>query len=388
MIINAQHRQTGAASMIVLLLMGLCGFLLWAALFDIDQSVRAQGQVIPSDRTQIIQAADGGVLSKILVEEGQSVKAGQHLAVLETDRSHASYEESRAKAAALAAALERAQAEASGKPLIFTHKTKDFPEFITVQKALYEQRKISLEEELATLKEELVMAQEELKMNENLIITGDTSRLEVMRTKRQVTDIKGKINATQNKYKQDARIEVTKIEEEQTSNNYKLKERQSILGHTELNSPVTGVVKSLKISTIGGVLRAGDELMQISPTEGDMIIETKVNPVDIGQLSLELPVSIKLDAYDYSTFGTLNGSVTHISSDTLTETGSKGEVNTFYRVNVKVSPDKLQDNPKFAKMILKPGMIATVDIRTDSRSVLKYLAKPLFKAFGGALNER
>jgi adhesin transport system membrane fusion protein len=374
--------------MTMLLLMGLCGFLLWAALFDIDQSVRAQGQVIPSNRSQIIQAADGGVLSQILVEEGQSVMAGQRLAVLEADRSHAGYEESRAKAAALAAALERTQAEASGKPLIFKQTIVDFPEFIAVQKALYEQRKLSLNEELTTLQEGLVMAQEELKMNGDLIITGDTSRLEVMRTKRQLADIKGKINATKNKYKQDARIEATKIEEEQATNHYKLEERQSVLGHTELNSPVTGIVKYLKITTIGGVLRAGDELMQISPTEGDMIIETKVNPVDIGQLSLELPVTIKLDAYDYSTFGTLNGSVTHISSDTLTETGSKGEANTFYRVNVKVSADKLQDNPKFAKMILKPGMTATVDIRTDSRSVLKYLAKPLFKAFGGALNER
>ena len=203
---QTQHRQLGAISMSVLLLMGLCGFLLWAALFDIDQSVRAQGQVIPSDRTQIIQAADGGVLSQILVEEGQSIKARQRLAVLETDRSHANYEESRAKGAALAAALERAQAEATGKPLIFKQKTKDFPEFITVQKALYEQRKLSLEEELATLKEGLVMAQEELKMNEDLIVTGDTSRLEVMRTKRQVADIKGKINATQNKYKQDVMV--------------------------------------------------------------------------------------------------------------------------------------------------------------------------------------
>ncbi len=385
---QSKNRQSGSISMTVLLLIGLCVFLLWAALFDIDQTVRAQGQVIPSDRTQIIQAADGGVLSQILVEEGQSVTAGQRLAVLETDRSNASYEESRAKGAALAAALARAQAEATGRTPIFKQPIKGFPEFIAVQKALYEQRKLSLQEELATLKEGLVMAKEELQMNEDLITTGDTSRLEVMRTKRQVADIQGKINATQNKYKQDARIEATKIEEEQSSNRYKLEERQSILGHTELSSPVTGIVKSLKINTIGGVLRAGDELMQISPTEGEMIIETKVNPVDIGQLKLDLPVTIKLDAYDYSTFGTLQGTLGHISSDTLTETGSKGEVNTFYRVNVKVNVDNQQDNPKFAKIILKPGMTVTADIRTDSRSVLQYLAKPVFKAFGGALNER
>jgi len=374
--------------MTVLLLIGLCVFLLWAALFDIDQSVRAQGQVISSDRNQVIQAADGGVLSQILVEEGQTVTTGQRLALLETDRSKASYEESRAKGAALAAALDRAQAEATGQHLKFTQQTQDFPEFIAVQKALYGQRKLSLQAELSTLKEGLNMAKEELQMNEALLVTGDTSRLEVMRSKHQVADIQGKINATQNKYQQDARLEIAKVEEDLSTNRYKLEEQQSILGHTELSSPVTGIVKSIKINTIGGVLHAGDELMQISPTEGDMIIETKVNPVDIGQLTLYLPVTIKLDTYDYSTYGTLQGRLAHISSDTLSETGSKGEVNTFYRVNVKINDGNHQDNPDFAKIILKPGMTVTVDIRTDNRSVLKYLTKPLFKAFGGALNER
>jgi len=385
---NAQFSLFRSISMTFLLLIGLSLFLLWAALFEIEQTVRAQGQVIPSAHTQIIQAADGGVLSQILVEEGQSVKSGQRLAVLETDRSNAGYEESRSKGAALLAALERAQAEATNRPPKFSKNIKDFPEFIEVQQALYEQRKRSIEEELETLRTGLSMAEEELTINQELYKTGDTSKLEVMHNKRQVAEIQGKVNAVLNKYRQDARMEATKLEEELASNRYKLEERQSILGHTELTSPVTGVVKYLKINTIGGVLRAGDELMQISPTEGDMIIEAKVNPVDIGQLKLNSPVAIKLDAFDYSSYGTLKGTLNYISSDTLTEQGASGQAVTYYRANVLVDADKTKANPKLANAALKPGMTATVDIITNNRTVLQYLAKPIYKAFGGALNER
>jgi adhesin transport system membrane fusion protein len=374
--------------MTLLMLAGLVVFILWAAVFEIDQTVRAQGQVIASARTQVIQAADGGVLSKILVQEGQSVEAGQALAVLERDRSNAAYEESRAKDAALAAALVRAQAEASGHAPVFGKKFKDFPQFVTAQQALYEQRKRSLQEELSTMKDGLDLAQEELRMNESLFETGDTSHLEVMRARRQVTELRGKMNAVRNKYLHDARQEAAKLAEDLSSSRYKLEERQNILGHTMMVAPVAGVVKYLKVTTIGGVLRAGDELMQISPTNSDMVVEIKVNPVDIGQLKPDLPAVVKFDAFDYSVYGSLPGTVSYISSDTLTEQGSNGTVVAYYRAHVRLDPEKAQANRKLADMPLKPGMTTTVDIRTDSRSILQYLAKPVFKAFGGAMNER
>ncbi len=384
-----QHCR-GAISMTVLLLVGLTVFLLWAALFEIDQTVRAQGQIIPIARTQVIQSADGGVLEKLLVEEGQRVKAGQQLAVLERERSTAGFDESRAKEAALTAALIRAQAEASDRVPEFGAKLQRFPEFVAVQQALYEQRKRGLQEELTMLKEALGMAKEELRMNEALLKTGDTSQLEVMRAKRQVSELEGKINATRNKYLQEARTEATKVSEDLASNRYKLDERKSILGKTVLVAPIAGVVKYLKLTTIGGVLRAGDELMQISPTEGEMVFEVKINPADIGQLSTGLPVSIKLDAFDYSIYGSLEGTLTYLSSDTLAEQGANGQTSTYYRAQVRIDGEraKTHPNPKLAGVELKPGMTATVDIRTGHRSVLKYLAKPVYRAFGGAMNER
>lgn len=375
-------------SMTMLLLIGLIIFILWAALFDIDQTVRAQGQVIASARTQVIQAADGGVLSKILVQEGQSVTAGQNLAVLEKERPNAAFEESNAKVAALSVALIRAKAEASGHPPVFGGKFKNFTEFVTVQQELYLQRKRSLQQELTTLNEGLSMANEELRMNETLLKNGDISMLEVMRSRRQVTESQGRINATQNKYMQDARQEASKLEEDLSSNRYKLEGYQSVLSHTELITPVAGIVKYLKINTIGGVLRAGDELMQISPTDGGMVIEIKINPIDIGQLRLNLPVTIKLDAFDYSIYGTQQGTLSYISSDTLSEQAPNGQTSSFYRAQVKLDAAASGANGKLSPIWFKPGMTATVDIRTEQRSVLKYLLKPIFKSFGGAMNER
>jgi len=372
----------------LLLLLGLSGFLLWAALFEIDQTVRSQGQLIPSARTQVIQAADGGILYRILFQEGQKVNADEPLAELERDRSNAAYQESRAKNMALSASLVRAQAEAAEKPLVFNAKFKEFPEFVTAQEALYKQRKLGMKEDLDTLREALEMAQDELKMNTALFSTGDTSRLEVMRAKRQLGELQGRINAVRNKYQQDARQESTKLAEELSSSRYKLQEQQSILRHTVLTAPAAGIVKFLKVTTIGGVLRAGDELMQISPTDGDMVIEIKINPADIGLLKAGLPVSIKLDAFDYSVYGSLAGSLIYISSDTLNEQAANGQTSTYYRAQVRLNSNPESHNAKLADVVLKPGMTATVDIFTNRRTVLEYLAKPVFKAFGGAMNER
>jgi adhesin transport system membrane fusion protein len=371
-----------------LMFAGMALALAWAALSDIDQTVRAQGQVVALARTQVIQAADGGVLSRLLVREGQRVQAGETLAVLERERSSAAFEERRAHDAALAIALLRAQAEASGQAPRFGPKYKEYPELLATQQALYEQRKRGLGEESAALQDTLSMAQDELRMNEDLFKTGDTSRVEVMRARRQVTELQGRLQATRNKYLQDARQEAARLADELSSSRYKLEEQKSILDHTTLTAPVAGIVKYMKVTTIGGVLRAGDELMQISPTDGEMVVEVKVNPSDIGQLKPGLPAFVKLDAFDYSVYGNLQGTLNYISADTLTEQGANGQAQTYYRAHVRIAPQAAQANARLAALALKPGMTATVDLRTASRSLLQYLAKPIFKAFGGALNER
>ena len=373
--------------MISILSAGFAALAFWASQSDLDQLVRATGQVIPDARTQIIQAADGGVLFELRVQEGQAVKAGQILAVLEKERAQAGFKEIVARVASLRAILDRTNAEISQKPLLFNKQSAAFPEFTTAQAGLYMQRKKTLDEEMGYLQEALANAKEELEMNQKLMKTGDTSRLDLLRSERQVTDLAGRISATRNRYLQEARQDASKAEEELATTQQKLNERQSILNHTDLTSPVGGVVKYLRVNTIGGVLRPGDELMQIAPTDGGFFVEGRVTPSDVGSLKLGLPVTVRVDSFDYSIYGTLKGQLTHISPDTLSEQGSRGETNVFYRIQVRLDADQ-SHNPRAQDIVIKSGMTTSLDIRTGERTVLQYLIKPIFKAFQGAMTER
>lgn len=373
-------------SLILVMAVMFAVFVAWAAWFEIDQTVRAQGSIVTTARTQIIQAADGGVLAEILVQEGQEVKAGQRLAMLERDRSSAAFEESRSKVAALQSALIRARAESTGIKPVFPPELDAYPDFVLSQRRLFEQKRETLRDATGAIQDALKLARQELEMNQALLSSGDVSRVEVMRALRQVGDLDARLSELKNKYEQEARTEVAKLEDELSSQRHRLEERRSVLEHTDMSAPVAGIVKYLRVNTVGGVLRAGDELMQISPTESEMLIEARINPADIGQLDLGLPVQVKLDAFDYSVYGMLTGTLTYLSSDTLVEQGANGQSTTYYRARIQL--DRKQTNPMLAKVELKPGMTSTIDIKTKTRSVLRYLVKPVIRTFSGALNER
>ena len=370
------------------LTLGLVLFLAWAGYFEIEQTVRTQGQVIPGARTQIIQAVDGGVLSAIRVQEGDRVTRGQVLAVLETDRARASFDESQSKVAALAAALERAHAEAEGRRPVFGGTLAAHTHLVAAQKALYTQRQQGLNEAVAAIDDSLRLASDELRINEKLMTTGDISQVELLRVRRQVLELKAKMQEWQSKYRQEARTEAARLEEELAGQRFRRDERRNVLDHTDLTASMDGVVKYLRFNTVGGVLRAGDEVMQISPTDGELLLEVKLNPSDIGQLRVGLPVQLRLDAYDYTLYGSALGELVYLGSDTLTEPGPNGQPQTTYRGRIRLTPEKLAMHQKLRNVDIKPGMTATADIQVGHRTVLQYLTKPIARAFGGAMTER
>ncbi len=369
-----------------LLAMGLLVFVVWSTQSEMDQTVRSSGQVIAVAKNQVIQAADGGVLTELLVSEGQQVRAGQVVANLETTRSQASFQEIKAKLTSLYAARMRARAEATGEPLVFEKQFDIEGLFKSAQEQIYKQKKQTFNEELALLNSGLILSEQELRISHSLFKSGDLSQIELMKSQRQLHDSQGRILNANNKYLQEAKLELVRLEEEISTNQFKLNERQSLLDHSVLVTPVAGIVKVLRINTVGGVLRAGDELMHISPTESGQIIEAKINPSDVGELRVGLPVSIKIDAFDFSVYGMLIGKLSYISSDTLTEPTSNSSTQTYYRIQVEIDEPQASHRIKFTD--LKPGMTASLDIRTRSRSVWQYLTKPIQKAFSGALHER
>ena len=355
---------------------------LWAAFTKIDRTITAAGQVIASDRTQLVQSADGGVLKELKVKEGDKVEKGQVVAILEKERAAAAYSDALGKVSALRMTVARLQAEVLGKPFVIDPKLEaDYPELASVQKLLYTQRRQSLNQQISQLKTSLLLAQEEVRMNEPLVKTGDVSQAELLRMKRSANEIQLQITGTRNKYLQDANTELNKASEDLSTQEQTLADRTQVLSHTDLFAPETGYVKNIKVTTLGGVLRPGEEVMEILPTDNALIVEAKVMPADMASVHDGMPARVKLDAYDYSIFGTMDGQVIYISPDALNEEPQnlrQGQSPIYYRVRVQIEGAHLKSKTGQAIQV-RPGMTAQVDLMGDKRTVLSYITKPISK---------
>lgn len=367
-------------------IVGLILFFIWAANFEIDRSIRAQGQIIAMDRTQIIQSPDAGVVEKIKVKEGDSVQKGQELVILEKERANAAYSDTLGKVSALKVSLARLHAEVYGKPLQFAPELLQYKEFISNQTDLYKRRKQAIDEDIASLTASLKLAKEELEMNLPLLKTGDVGKADILKLQRQVTDIQGQITSKKNKYFQDAQAEMTKVQEDLSTQEQNLLDRKQLLEHTTLIAPMNGIVKKLVITTEGAVVRQGDQVLELLPTQSDLIVETKIQPIDMSHLIKGLPVLIKLDAYDYAIYGSMIGELDYISPDALTEQTKNGET-IYYRARINIKEKEFKN--KFSSEIqITPGMTVTVDIKTGKRTVLAYLTKPVTKTLSESLKEK
>jgi adhesin transport system membrane fusion protein len=363
-------------------------FIFWANWATLDQITRSPGQVITSSRNQVIQAPpSGGVLESLMVREGAAVKKGQLLMRFERQKVRANFEEAATKGAALKAALVRLDAEATGKSTLnFPRELDGYAQFRETQISLFNRRRQLLNEDIATLEKMRSLAQQELDMNMPLLKSGDVSRAEVLRLERQVADLAGQVASKRNKFQQDTQTDMTKAQEDLAGIVQVMAQRREELDYSEVRSPMDGVVRNVRLTTVGGVARPGDELMQIVPVEDTLVIEAKVKTADVGFLRLDLPTTVKLDAYDYAIYGTMHGHVSFISADTITEQVSGQEV-PFYRVHVKIDRSDMRPR-KGEKLDFQPGMTATVEIKTGEKSVWSYLTKPITKTLDEALRER
>lgn len=367
-------------------LLGFAALTAWASWARLDQITRAPAQVIASARTQSVQAAEGGILRTLAVKEGDAVRKGQVLAVLEQARAQASVNDSLAKVAALRITLARLRAEATGQDFQPSPDLLGYREYVQNQQALYAQRRRALEGELEALGRSLKLADQELGMNLPLLKTGDVSQADILRLQRQCSDIEAQISNRSHKYNQDVQAEMTKAQEELRTQEALLSDRDQVLNNTELKAPADGLVKNIRITTLGAVLRPTEELLQILPTGSELIMEAKLKPAEVAFVRVGHPVTIKLDAYDYSVFGVLKGRISYISPDTLTEDSRQGE-QIYYRVQAKITERGFKGDSATA-IEVRPGLTATAEIHTGRRTVLSYLVNPVAKTFHEGLRER
>ena len=370
-----------------ILLLGLIAFVVWANEFRIDQVARGTGEVIASSRVQIIQSVDGGVISNIFVKEGDSVAKGDIIATLDTKRIGASVKEVDARLAALRAKATRLQAEITGdETLVFDEDLLRFPKLIKVERALFNQKKTTLAEELNALQIAVDLAREESQLIKELSGSGDVNRSEVIKAARSLNDSKAKYLNRKNTYLEDAGAELAKAEDEIAQNRQVLSLRQEQLEDSVFTALTPGIVKNVNVTTIGGVLRAGEELMQIIPVGDELILEAKISPADIAQVHKGLNATIRFDPFDYTIFGGVIGEVVYVSADTLKEETRQGE-EIYYRVHVSTKTNPVVTTSG-KKLEILPGMTAQVDIKTSDRTVLNYLLKPLRKTLSESFGER
>lgn len=377
-----------------IIILGLLALLTWAAIGRIDQVTRAQAVLMAADRTQLVQSPEGGVLTLLHVKEGQIVQAGQLLATLQKDRAAAAVSDSRAKVAALRITLARLHAEVYGTPLVFDEALRTYTDYIRNQTDLYNKRQTAFKDDIRALENILVLAEDELRINRLLEASGDVSRTEVLRLQRSAADIKAQLASKRNKYFQDAQAEMTKAQEDLSTQSEQLKDRTQLLEHTELVAPMDAVVNSIKVTTLGGVVKPGETVLELLPTGDERVVEAKIPPADMAFVAIGQAASIKIDAYDASIYGGLTGIVDYISADALfaDKTSLSGPIGpsnppVYYVVRLRITGTEFLGEAA-QHIQLRPGLTASVEIKAHNRSVLSYLTKPITKTFGQALGER
>lgn len=381
-----EHHTDKSRLILWLTILILACFITWAYFAEIDEITRAPGTVIASSRTQLIQSQDGGVLEQLLVAEGDVVKAGDLLARIDRTRAEAGYLEIRAKVASLAAKLARLRAEVIESDPVFPSDVNEYPELKQTQVALLRKRRAALAGEIESLQAIRELAQDELDLNMPLLKTGDVSRTEIIRLQREVAKLNSEITNKKNANIQDVESELSTTLEELIAAKQSLVQRKSLLDQTELYSPMRGIVKNVGITTMGGVVKPGEVVMEIVPLEDDLVIEAKIKPGDIAFLPIGTVANVKIDAYDYTIYGDLPGKLIFVSADTLNENLHQDE-EPYYRARVRTigrsfsgAPDRVLD--------IQPGMTAMVEIKTGKRTVFNYLLKPVVKTLSESLGER
>lgn len=372
----------GSKLVLYLIAVVLIGGLAWARFAHVEEVTRGEATVISRSGDQIIQSLEGGILESLAVREGDVVKKGQLLAKIDPTRAETSYREAWAKSIGLKATIARLRAEAYGTSLTFPDDVQQAgKEQVTQETKAYQARRKALNEAVAALQKSYDLQMREIAMSKSLTDKGLLSEFELLRMERQASDVKAQIVDQQNRFKADAHAELVRDELELSQTKENVIGRADVLIRTDVTAPVDGIVKNVRITTIGGVIQPGEQIMEISPLDDKLLLEARVKPSDIAFVRAGEPAMVKITAFDYGIYGGLKGKVHFVSPDTLKDDqkAAAGRPDaTYYRVDIVTDRNTLHAGDK--SFPIAPGMTATVDIRTGEKTIFDYLMKPIFKA--------
>jgi adhesin transport system membrane fusion protein len=418
-----EQRKSIALARIAMLLV-IC-FVLWANFARLNEVASAPGEVVPQGNVKVIQHLEGGIIQRIHVKEGTTVKAGTALVSLDLGAGGLNPAELRAQLDAMLLKRARLVAEAEGRKLTFDAAiVKRHADVAQSERRAFRARQRELASALGTLREQVVQREREVRelaakrttiandltlarrafaMSRSLVVQGLTSKLEHLERLRLVKRLEGELAVLEESVpKAQAALKegLGRLKEVTLRYRRTASEQQAQLAgeiartqvlytrateqkrRTEIKSPISGVVKNLRYHTIGGVVKAGEPIMQIVPTDDSLVIEARLSPTDRGYVMVGQAAIVKISTYEYIRYGGLEGSVSHIAADTNDARGD----NPYFRVIIKTKRAFLDEGG--VKLPITPGMQATVDIRTGERTVMHYLLKPVLKLKSEAFRER
>jgi adhesin transport system membrane fusion protein len=403
---------TGARLIIVSVAVGFALFLLWAALAQVDEVTAGQGKVIPSSKVQLIQSAEPATVAELLVRSGQQVSKGQLLARLDSPQSRSI----QAETDALQARSARLAAEGSGgssgalegeEAALSNVRRQALSSRVAALGASAEQRRREAAEAAATinsLSRSLVLAQDNVNRLEPLAAKNIVPVTELANAQREVVDLQGRIAAAREQqgramaavsealsqanearfgFRQEALNERSQVQQKIAVNEQSLSGAQGRPGRMELRSPVDGVVNDVQVTTIGGFVQPGEKVMEVVPMGDKLLVETRVKPADIAFIKVGDKALVKVTAYDFSTYGGLDGKVVQVSADSIYD---EVEREAYFIVIVETQRAFLEAAGR--RLPITPGMMTDTQIITGRKSVLSYLLKPVLKARSDALRER
>ena len=356
-------------------------FLTWAAFAWVDEIVRAQGTVVSSSRPQIIQNLEGGILAELSVSEGDTVEPGQVLGRLQGTQYQTAVDDFSDQIAALEIRKLRIEAEMRGESRFMVPRdlAERVPEIVSSEATLLKARAEDFSARKAGAQAVLDQAAKELDILERMYAQDVAPLIEVTRARKAHSDAENRLSDTITQTELERAGDYADTLKELTSLKQNLKLAQDQLARTVLTAPMRGVVNEIAISTIGGVVRPGEEILQIIPLDEQLYVDAKVKPRDIAAVRQGQEAVVKLSAYDYTIWGSLKGVVTFVSADTFIDERSRAaDGDPHYIVTLRVDLSRLTERQK--KMEIRPGMQAEVELQTGGKTILTYLTKPLYKS--------
>lgn len=422
-LLRPPRRWTNA--LLLFIVVTVVALITWAWWAELEEVTSGAGLVIPASKIKVVQNLEGGIVSAILTKDGDLVKAGQVLLRIDPTGFGARLNESLGRQAGMQVTLTRLRAESNGTEPDFSDALiENWPDLVARELTLYQSRRDGLQaslnvfdqlvrqrsQEIKELRNEtrvvgrsLALAKEELDLMRPAVAEGIVSRVELFRTEARVNDLDGQLSSArlalpriqatltearqrkeerEKQFRSDALLERNTIEVELSAMTESIGAEQDRVARTDVRSPVDGIVKEIMVTTIGQVVQPGLDLVEIVPLDDTLLIEAEVRPADIAFLRPGQPAVVKLTAYDFTLYGTLEGVLERISADTIED--EKGE--RFYKILVRTQRNFLGEES--AGNSILPGMVAQVDVITGKKTVLQYITSPLLRVQGQALRER